>query len=225
MKNLILWNARSVLNKKTNLNYLIYKENPNIIAITETWLKEKDKFTLNNYTIIRKDRVNQVGGGLAICIKNNLQFKEINLREIYRDKLETLGIKVNYKRKWLNIIIIYNPCNDIKTEELQYYSDQITDPKLIMGDFNAHHPYWNENISNRQINTTGKNIIKWISQNNLIMLTPKNQITRIDPKTAKESTIDLVFGSPTLSHIQLKTTSHLDSDHLPIIINDNSTKQ
>jgi len=48
MDKFILWNARSVLNKKANIKYLIYKENPGIIAITETWLKEKDKLKVPN---------------------------------------------------------------------------------------------------------------------------------------------------------------------------------
>jgi len=76
MYKLILWNARSILNKKTELNYLTYKENPGILAINETWLKEKDTLNINNYTVIRKDRNNQIGGGLAVCIKNDIQHKK-----------------------------------------------------------------------------------------------------------------------------------------------------
>lgn len=54
------------------------------------------------------------------------------------------------------------------------------------------------------------------------MLFPKGQITRIDPKTGKGSTIDLVIGSPKLSHLELKTSINGGSDPLPIIIKDNS---
>lgn len=222
MYKLILWNARSILNKKTELNYLTYKENPGILAINETWLKEKDTLNINNYTVIRKDRNNQIGGGLAVCIKKDIQHKKINLNDRYKDKIEVLGIKTSYKRNWLNILLIYNPCNVIEAEELEYYSDQIRHPKLIIGDFNAHHPLWNENTNQRQTNTTGTNITKWLSQNNVLLLTPRNLITRIDPKTAKESTLDLVFGSPALSHLQIKSASHQISDHLPIIIMDNT---
>nr|XP_027211427.1 uncharacterized protein LOC113804734 [Penaeus vannamei] len=75
--------------------------------------------------------------------------------------------------------------------ELPAPLDQIRHPKLIIGDFNAHHPLWNENTNQRQTNTTGTNITKWLSQNNVLLLTPRNLITRIDPKTAKESTLDL----------------------------------
>nr|XP_027232687.1 uncharacterized protein LOC113824138 [Penaeus vannamei] len=77
-------------------------------------------------------------------------------------------------------------------------------------------------IQTKETNTTGTNITKWLSQNNVLLLTPRNLITRIDPKTAKESTLDLVFGSPALSHLQIKSASHQISDHLPIIIMDNT---
>lgn len=80
MYKLILWNARSILNKKTELNYLTYKENPGILAINETWLKEKDTLNINNYTVIRKDRNNQIGGGLAVCIKKDIQHKKNKLK-------------------------------------------------------------------------------------------------------------------------------------------------
>jgi len=225
MDKFILWNARSVLNKKANIKYLIYKENPGIIAITETWLKEKDKFTLNNYTIIRKDRINQIGGGIAICIRNVLQFKEIKIRDRYNDKVEVLGLKVNYKNKWLNILILYNPCNDIKTEEFLYYTDQITEPKLIIGDFNAHHTSWNPNLSQNHTNKTGKSLFEVITENNIMLLTPPGQITRIDPKNAKGSTLDLILASPTLSHLEIETGPNIGSDHLPIIVKDKTIQK
>lgn len=51
MDDLILWNAN-----------LIFKENPALIAILETWLKEKDRLKMQNYEIIRKDRPEKTGG-------------------------------------------------------------------------------------------------------------------------------------------------------------------
>ncbi|XP_037774587.1 uncharacterized protein LOC119571267 [Penaeus monodon] len=51
----------------------------------------------------------------------------------------------------------------------------------------------------------------FITQNNLMLITPPGLITRIDPKTGKGSTIDYFIGSP-----------ELRSDHLPIILNDDN---
>lgn len=225
MNKIILCNIRSVLNKKTDLEYLTYKEQPDLIGFCETWLKEKDNFDLKDYGIIRKDRKEQIGGGLAFCIKKELQYKPINLRDRFIKKIEVLGIKINYRNKWLNILLFYNPCNNISREILEYYIDQIDEPKLIMGDFNAHHAYWNPNLNQRLTNITGKNIFDFISQNNLILLTPPGQTTRVDPNNGKGSTIDLILASPTLSHLEVETGYNVGSDHLPIIIKDNLPKK
>lgn len=68
-----------------------------MIGICETWLKKNDKFTLQNYQVIRKDWLGQIGGGLAFCIRNDIQFRTINLTDNYKDRLETIGLKINYK--------------------------------------------------------------------------------------------------------------------------------
>lgn len=221
MNKIITWNAHSIQNKKTDLNYLIFKENPGLIAISETWLKNKDNFKLNNYEIIRKDRENQIGGGLMMCIRKDIQFSKLNINDRYRYKIEILAIKIQYKQKWMNVLLIYNPCNNIFKEEFQHYVDQIQEPKLIIGDFNAHHPSWNRD-PNKQSNVTGKNLFELINQNNIILLTPKGQITRIDPKTSQETTLDLVIGSPSITHLKIIAGPHLNSDHLPIIIKDDN---
>nr|XP_027230908.1 uncharacterized protein LOC113822577 [Penaeus vannamei] len=222
MNKTIFWNSRSVLNKqKIELEYIVDKEQPELIEICETWLKNNDTFTLQDYQVIQKSRLDQIGGGLAFCIRNDIQFQKINLNDNYEDRLETIGLKINYKNKWLNILLMYNPCNNIKTEELEYYTKQIEEPKLII-DFNAHHRSWNPKLRNWSINNTGKSIFEFINQNNIILLTPPGLVTRIDPKTAKGTRIDLVLASPILSHLEIETGPNLGSDHLPVIINDNN---
>ncbi|XP_063608750.1 uncharacterized protein LOC134782964 [Penaeus indicus] len=133
-------------------------------------------------------------------------------------------MKISYKNKWLDLILIYNPCNKIEERELDHYIEQLDNPKLIIGDFNAHHSSWNPNIKTKMTNTTGINLFNYITQNNLMLLTPTGLITRIDPKTGKGTTIDLVIGSPELSHLEIKTLSNYGSDHLPIVIKDCTNK-
>lgn len=58
--------------KETRLNYLIFKENLGVIALCETWLKEKDRFKKDNYKINRKAKKNQIGGGLILDIRKEI---------------------------------------------------------------------------------------------------------------------------------------------------------
>jgi len=225
MNKIILWNARSVLNKSIDLNHLLEKEQPDILALCETWLKNKDSFNLEHYKIIRCDRPEKIGGGLAICIKDNIQYKQMNLRDRLKNKIEAMGIKISHKNNWTNMLLIYNPCNNLSQRDIEYYTEQINDPKIIIGDFNAHHTSWNPNLSQNHINKTGKSLLKVIAENNIMLLTPPGQITRIDPRTAKESTLDLVLASPTLSHLEIDTGPNIGSDHLPVIVRDNTIQK
>lgn len=77
----------------------------------------RKKNNLQNYDIIRKDRREETGEGLTIYIR------------------KTLGTKVNYRNKWLNILIIHTPSNNVNKIIIMYHTEQVNKPKLIMGDF------------------------------------------------------------------------------------------
>lgn len=48
---------------------------------------------------------------MIYVLKTKFSTQKINLRDTYNDKIELLGIKTSYKGNWVNIILIYNPCN------------------------------------------------------------------------------------------------------------------
>lgn len=96
---LINVNARSVLNKTEALESLLVDYEPDIVAITETWLSPAifdHEIAPPNYTIIRKDRPSR-GGGVALLIKNCLRFvllPEVNNAEAVFCKLLCDGTSI-----------------------------------------------------------------------------------------------------------------------------------
>ncbi|CAG5079473.1 Similar to X-element\ORF2: Probable RNA-directed DNA polymerase from transposon X-element (Drosophila melanogaster) [Cotesia congregata] len=66
-----------------------------IILLTETWLKPEEPFYINNYNIIRKDRQDSNGGGLAIAVKTNISFEVLSDFLEIEDQIDTLAIKIN----------------------------------------------------------------------------------------------------------------------------------
>ena len=67
----LYFNARSIKNKLEEFHARVYLENPDIIAITESWLD--DSFNAgevfpSEYSVFRNDR-NTHGGGVALGIK------------------------------------------------------------------------------------------------------------------------------------------------------------
>ena len=73
----LLLNARSIINKKEELEAVAYEKNPDFILITETWAKDKHskgELNLNGYDCHRNDRSEtERGGGCIIYAKAELQ--------------------------------------------------------------------------------------------------------------------------------------------------------
>ena len=83
-----------------------------IIGITETWLHSisPDVYNLKNYDIVRQDRKEKSGGGVAFYIHEHLQYKVRN--DISSEGSETLFIEIeNAKEKKIIVGLFYRPPN------------------------------------------------------------------------------------------------------------------
>ena len=119
----LLFNARSLCNKFTELDILIENSNFQIIFITETWLSnikvfpadlnltKKFNFVLSNRTS------NQKGGGVAILISKNLNFSEISLVSKYQCEIAVISLASSIPTK---IACVYRPpnCSSLNTKKL-----------------------------------------------------------------------------------------------------------
>ena len=74
---IIFWNARSIRNKFHELFEFISNNNVDICLLNETWLDSKIKMLHPLYDCIRYDRETRTGGGVAILIKKNTVFVQI----------------------------------------------------------------------------------------------------------------------------------------------------
>ncbi|WAQ95747.1 hypothetical protein MAR_028437, partial [Mya arenaria] len=130
-------NCQSVVNKKLELQNLIYNKNPDIVAGTESWLKRT--IIQVSYTALRKDRLKGKGGGVFLLVKNNLVVSEqpklqTNF-EIVWVKLEIKGCKPMY------ISSYYRPHESdlqslLELEKSLDIVNKLKGTKLILGDFN-----------------------------------------------------------------------------------------
>ena len=84
-------NARSIVNKKNELNIMVEDIDPHIIGITESWANidiTDAELGLTGYVMFRKDRIGRRGGGVILYVKESIQAYEIKLeREADYDKL------------------------------------------------------------------------------------------------------------------------------------------
>jgi len=140
----VYFNARSIMNKRDELELCLTHEKPDIVGITETWTYEDiqdSEICIEGYTLLRKDRVigNKMrGGGVALYIKNEFSvttredLAEVNFSEsIWCDIViggEKTVIGVCYRPPSNNKI-----CDEAMSELITRASREKV---LIMGDFN-----------------------------------------------------------------------------------------
>lgn len=68
-------NTRSIVNKVTSFEHMLITYSPHVVAITETWLTPSipdEDITPPDYKMIRVDRLDSRGGGVAVVYKDSL---------------------------------------------------------------------------------------------------------------------------------------------------------
>ena len=104
-------NCRSILPSFLDFSHVVISENFDIIAVTETWLScdvDSNRLNINGYNLFRSDRPQGRGGGVAIYIKNEFVFHQIQLTTNITN-LENLFITIKLKNENICIGVIYRP--------------------------------------------------------------------------------------------------------------------
>lgn len=67
-----------------------------IILLSETWFTEEKKYSNPGMEMIRKDRTQTIGGGVAIGIRYGINYETLKLdKDIFKtSKLEIIAIKL-----------------------------------------------------------------------------------------------------------------------------------
>ena len=77
-------NARSIINKRNELNIMVEDIDPHIIGITESWATpdiSDAELGMTGYVMFRKYRLGRRGGGVILYIKESIQAYEIKLEK------------------------------------------------------------------------------------------------------------------------------------------------
>ena len=143
---LCLINARSIINKCELLSELATDIQPDIIAITETWLSPEhgDHDLLaccpSGYSAVHAPRASRRGGGLALIFKTTITVR-LNANPVFQT-FELLDCSISLKPCSLRILVVYRPPSSSKASFLEEFASlleqaTLTNEKfLIVGDFN-----------------------------------------------------------------------------------------
>ena len=115
-------NARSIINKKNELDIMVDEIKPHIIGITESWANNDITDTelgLEGYVMFRKDRMGKRGGGVLLYIKETIPADEVQLHE-EADCNEAIWCKLVTGHTTVTIGVVYR-CPNITKENNEKY--------------------------------------------------------------------------------------------------------
>ena len=216
----VLLNCKSLTAKLSEIKLLIYTTKPDIVCLSETWIRgtgHEPSFV--NYSALWKHRGTvEVGGGLAVLIKQNVQFQEINLQQFPNGKLEVQGIRIFGARgESIGILNLYNPNENITEREMIHYKEQLGAQYMMVGDYNGHSPILDTRC--RRADATGATIENVILNHNVCLLNPVNFYTYLDFRTGKRSCLDLCLASSGIVEgATMELLADVGSDHSSILI-------
>ena len=217
----VQWNARGLTKSKLEeFKKFLSSTSPEIVFISESHWSSSFNVRFRSYHILKKDRAQRMGGGVALLIHKSVQF--LPLKCYSSDTVEAIGATILTKNTGnIDVISVYVPKGNCDTEEVKALFN-VQNKFIIAGDFNAHHDIWERDCTR---NRSGQAIADTLFEHpDAHLITPKDLGTRVNPSNAKLSTIDLIFASASLAlSASISLGPYMGSDHLPIITDFNAT--
>ena len=198
-------NINSLKHRLTELVLHLEEHKPHIVTINETKLNQNTNINIPNYHILRQDR-NSHGGGVAILIKENIQFNTIDISQFNQ---EALMITFKHRGKEIALATIYNkPLKHMDTDLIHYI--QTTYPSnIIIGDFNARHAFFGDTGNT---NAAGDHLF------NITETYDLHVANNTQPTHTAGGILDLALLSTSmLSHVyDCDVVGDIGSDHYPL---------
>jgi len=173
-----------------------------------------------NYIVIYKCRSKNgnKGGGIALLIKNDILFEEMDIFD--KLNIEIIAIKIKFSNTELIVVSYYNPpevklCSEV-WEELEKNSLSY----LVCGDLNAR----SQILGGQKTNKNGKVLEEILENSNAIVLNEKNKPTFFKSQNDQfyQEVLDYFICSSSIfqnsSKVKVHYKSEVHSDHHPISV-------
>ena len=189
-------NARSLVNKKNELNIMVEDIDPHIIGITESWANTDiidAELGLTGFVMFRRVRIGRRGGGVILYVKEYIQAHEIKL-ESEADYEEAVWCKIVSGNSKLTIGLVYRSPNineEYNTKTQNAIKEVSKGEYIIMG----------ESIQWKSLQNTGCEDFQFI-----ILIQESFRTQNVLELTTGETVLAVVLSSTTRISGQYKNT-------------------
>lgn len=215
---ILQFNCNGITNKIDEIVKFMEDNDILLAAIQETKLTHRSKLTnIGQFSLVRKDRGSNKGGGLAFIIHDSLTYRPFSPPPTREpdNHLEQMGIKLISGNSDISIMNLYIPPSSSCESGYAANIDHLLNMNdcLIVGDINAHNDLW---FSDIQSDSRGEDIAEQIDASSFGILN-EHSPTRIAQDT--QSSPDITLASDSIfPSASWQVLTSLGSDHLPIIV-------
>lgn len=210
-------NIRGLRSKIYEIYLLLKTHHPDIIALQETYLSDKNKLIIPGYKIFKSVRNrNPRGGGVAIIAKEDLEpylIDNSNLTGFENTEFVTISVRFRNSTR-LNVTSVYiPPSKQIIHNELQtIFSNNVS---IVMGDFNCRHI----SLGSKKTDSRGVKLMEYVDNSSFAQISlPSHTHLWNRAGIMEEDTIDHVFTSLDIIVSKTHTITDIPSDHRGIMI-------
>ncbi|MEL7340032.1 MAG: endonuclease/exonuclease/phosphatase family protein, partial [Bacteroidota bacterium] len=151
---IIQWNMASYYSNFEELKVLIREQcNPQVFCLQETRNGTKTILPPSGYNCIQSHSINNETNTRGVCllINKSSNYKTLPLK--ISGNVEAVAARVWLDDKYYSICSIYlSPSLIIQEKDITEILDQLPQPYLLLGDMNARHSLWGEEINNTKGN-------------------------------------------------------------------------
>lgn len=206
-------NINSLAGKLDMLKHFLATAQIDIMAISETKLKPTTPIIIENYSIIRNDRLENNGGGVCLIIHHSICHTIISVAGSIGIESVTVKLHDCIKGKHdLHITAFYNPPQININAAFLSTLLSLSEHSLVLGDLNAHHSAWHSTSTNN----SGSTIYDLLSSNKLIILNNEEPTFAPLARPDYKAILDFALSSEPLCSLvsKFQVTDDLRSDHL-----------
>ncbi|VVC27523.1 Pre-C2HC domain,Endonuclease/exonuclease/phosphatase,Zinc finger [Cinara cedri] len=166
---IIAWNANGLVQRRQELEDLLYSENIDIALISEIHFTTWTYLKIRNYRIYTTIHPSgKARGGTAVIIKESIKHYELEKYSV--NHIQATSVRVNDGNNDLTVTAVYCPpqggADEIKFAE---FFHTLGSRFIVGGDYNAKHTHW----GSRLITPKGRALLKVANNINAEIITTK----------------------------------------------------
>ncbi len=217
MDSIINWNCRGLRRNIDEIKNLLRDYDPLAFCLQETFTGPGKTIDFRKYDLYHSLAIpidGRSAGGVTVMIKKSVPHRQIWLNS----HIQAVAVFFSGSKTITLCSIYLSPSFQVSRSDLDDLLDQLPQPYLLVGDFNAHNEAW-DSCSNVVTNPKGKIMEKLISDNDLCIYNDGSS-TYIHPATGSMTAIDLSLCTPSL-FLHYTWEVHEDlcgSDHFPTFL-------